>query len=165
MYDSRLQILHHTGAEHLQWVRQAIGHREHVGPPAIRHIAVPFLDPVGDAYACADLVVCRAGASTLAEVTAWGLPAILVPYPHAADNHQEENAAVLERAGAAVRVADRALEGTALVDAVLALIGDHARREKMSQASRGLGRPDAADVVAGIVLSTASQRSAQEAKA
>lgn len=165
MYESRLQILHHTGAEHLQWVRQAIGHREHVGPPAIRQITVPFLDPVGDAYACADLVVCRAGASTLAEVTAWGLPAILVPFPHAADDHQEENAAVLERAGAAVRVADRVLEGTALVDTVLALISDHARREKMSQASRGLGRPDAADVVAGIVLSMASQRSAQEAKA
>jgi UDP-N-acetylglucosamine--N-acetylmuramyl-(pentapeptide) pyrophosphoryl-undecaprenol N-acetylglucosamine transferase len=165
MYEQRLQILHHTGGEHLQWVKQTIGHREHVGPPAIRQIAVPFLDPVGDAYACADLVVCRAGASTLAEVTAWGLPAVLVPYPHAADDHQEENAAVLERAGAAVRVADDALEGTALVDTVLGVIGDPARREKMSRASRGQGRPDAADAVAGIVLSTATQRSTQEASA
>ena len=165
MYDQRFQILHHTGAEHLQWVRQSIGHREHVGPPAIRHIAVPFLDPVGDAYASADLVVSRAGASTLAEVTAWGLPAIMVPYPHAADGHQEENAVVVERAGAGVRVADSALDGTALVDAVRTLIEDPARREKMSRASRALGRPDAADAVAGIVVSTAAERSAQKVSA
>jgi len=165
MYDQRFQILHHTGAEHLQWVRQSIGHREHVGPPAIRHIAVPFLDPVGDAYASADLVVSRAGASTLAEVTAWGLPAIMIPYPHAADGHQEENAVVVERAGAGVRVADSALDGTALVDAVRTLIEDPARREKMSRASRALGRPDAADAVAGIVVSTAAERSAQKVSA
>jgi UDP-N-acetylglucosamine--N-acetylmuramyl-(pentapeptide) pyrophosphoryl-undecaprenol N-acetylglucosamine transferase len=165
MYERRLQILHHTGAEHLPWVRQAIGHREHVGPPAIRQIAVPFLDPIGDAYACADLVVCRAGASTLAEVTAWGLPAVLVPYPHAADDHQEENAVILERAGAAARVADGALDGTALVDIVRTLIEDPARRETMGQASKSLGRPDAADAVAELVLSVAAQRSAQEASA
>lgn len=165
MYERRLQILHHTGAEHLQWVRQAIGHREHVGPPAIRQIAVPFLDPIGDAYACADLVVCRAGASTLAEVTAWGLPAVLVPYPHAADDHQEENAAVLERAGAAARVADSALDGTALVEIVRALVDDPARREKMARASKSRGRPDAADAFAEIVLPAAMQHSAQEANA
>lgn len=165
MYERRLQILHHTGAEHLQWVRQAIGHREHVGPPAIRQIAVPFLDPVGDAYASADLVVSRAGASTLAEVTAWGLPAIMIPYPHAADGHQKENAAVVERAGAGVQVADASLDGTALVDAVRALIDDPTRRERMSHASRALGRPDAADVVARIVVSIAAERSAEKVNA
>jgi UDP-N-acetylglucosamine--N-acetylmuramyl-(pentapeptide) pyrophosphoryl-undecaprenol N-acetylglucosamine transferase len=165
MYERRLQILHHTGAEHLQWVRQAIGHREHVGPPAIRQVAVPFLDPVGDAYASADLVISRAGASTLAEVTAWGLPAIMIPYPYAADGHQEENAAVVERAGAGVGVADAALDGTALVDAVRALIDDPARRERMSQASKALGRPDAADVVARIVVSSAIEGSAEKVNA
>jgi UDP-N-acetylglucosamine--N-acetylmuramyl-(pentapeptide) pyrophosphoryl-undecaprenol N-acetylglucosamine transferase len=165
MYERRLQVLHHTGAEHLQWVRQAIGHREHVGPPAIRQIAVPFLDPVGDAYASADLVISRAGASTLAEVTAWGLPAIMIPYPYAADGHQEENAAVVERAGAGVGVADAALDGTALVDAVRALIDDPARRERMSQASKALGRPDAADVVARIVVSSAIEGSAEKVNA
>ncbi|MGQ0572025.1 MAG: UDP-N-acetylglucosamine--N-acetylmuramyl-(pentapeptide) pyrophosphoryl-undecaprenol N-acetylglucosamine transferase, partial [Armatimonadota bacterium] len=99
MYEGRLQILHQTGSADLPWVREAIGHREHTGPPAVRQVAVPFLDAIGDAYACADVVLCRAGASTLAEVTAWGLPAIVVPYPHAAGGHQEENAAILTRAG------------------------------------------------------------------
>ncbi|HET8679924.1 MAG TPA: undecaprenyldiphospho-muramoylpentapeptide beta-N-acetylglucosaminyltransferase [bacterium] len=150
MYERRLQILHHTGAEHVHSVREAIGHREHVGPPSLRHIAVPFLDPIGDAYACADLVLCRAGASTLAEVTACGLPAVLVPYPHAG-GHQEENAAVLVNAGAAVRVGDDELEGTTLVRIISALVDDRARRTAMAAASRGLGRPNAADVLAGLV--------------
>lgn len=149
MYERRLQILHHTGAEDLHSVREAIGHREHVGP-SLRHVAVPFLDPIGDAYACADLVLCRAGASTLAEVTAWGLPAILVPYRHAG-GHQEENAAVLVDAGGAVRVGDDELEGTTSVRTISALLDDRARRAAMAAASRGLGRPNAADVLAGLV--------------
>lgn len=150
MYDARLQILHHTGAEHVHGVLEAIGHREHVGPPALRHVAVPFLDPIGDAYACADLVLCRAGASTLAEVTAWGLPAVVVPYPHAG-GHQEENAAVPVRAGAAVRLDDGDLDGTSLVSLISGLFDDRPRRAAMAAASRALGRPNAADVVAGLV--------------
>lgn len=165
MYDARLQILHHTGPEHLHDVRQAIGHREHVGPPALRHIAVPFLDPIGDAYACADLVVCRAGASTLAEVTAWGLPAVLVPYPHAAERHQEDNAAVLIGAGAAVRVGDEDLGTTALLEIIAALIDDAERRAAMGAASRTLGRPEAADVVAGLVEALGRGRQTQEVRA
>jgi UDP-N-acetylglucosamine--N-acetylmuramyl-(pentapeptide) pyrophosphoryl-undecaprenol N-acetylglucosamine transferase len=165
LYEGRLQILHNTGPEHLYWVREAIGHREHVGPPAIRHQAVAFLDPIGDAYACADLVLCRAGASTLAEVTAWGLAAIVVPYPHAADAHQEDNAAILVRAGAAVRIGDDALGGTALVEAFSALLADPARRAAMAEASRGLGRPDAAEVVAALVRATADGPVAQEVHA
>lgn len=165
MYDGRLQILHHTGAEHLHWVREAIGHREHVGPPALRQIAVPFLDPVGDAYACADLVICRAGASTLAEVTAWGRPAIVVPYPHAAEAHQEDNAEVLVREGAAVRIRDADLEGTVLVDAVQTLVGDSLRRAAMAEASRRLGRPEAADAVAALVRATVDDPLPQEARA
>lgn len=164
MYETRLQILHHTGREDLQGVLEAIGHREHVGPPAVRHIAVPFLDPIGDAYACADLVLCRAGASTLAEVTAWGLPAILVPYPHA-ERHQEENAAVLVRAGAAVCLADGDLDGTALVQTVSGLLPDRSRRAAMASASRSLGRPNAADVVAGLAEALGRGRVVAEVRA
>jgi UDP-N-acetylglucosamine--N-acetylmuramyl-(pentapeptide) pyrophosphoryl-undecaprenol N-acetylglucosamine transferase len=142
-----------------------IGHREHVGPPAVRHVAVPFFEAIGDAYACADLVLCRAGASTLAEVTAWGLPSVLVPYPYAAHAHQEENAEILTRAGAAVSIGDADLSGTALVEAVQALVGDARRRTAMAAASRTLGRPDAAEVVAGLVLDVGGGRLAQEAKA
>ncbi|MDQ7857545.1 MAG: undecaprenyldiphospho-muramoylpentapeptide beta-N-acetylglucosaminyltransferase [Armatimonadota bacterium] len=165
MYDARLQVLHQTGAADLETVRRAIGHREHVGPPALRHLAAAFLDPIGDAYACADLVVCRAGASTLAEVTAWGLPAILVPYPHAATGHQDDNAAVLARAGAALVIADHALAGTALLEAVRALLDNPPRRAAMAAASRALGRPDAADVVAGRVLALARAARGEEVPA
>ncbi len=164
MYEKRLQILHHTGGADLHAVLEAIGHREHVGPPALRHIAVPFLDPIGDAYACADLVLCRAGASTLAEITAWGLPAVLVPDPHA-ERHQEENAAVLARAGAAVRLGDVDLDGTALVEMVSALLDDRPRRAAMAVASRGLGRPNAADIVAGLVEALGRGGLVQEVRA
>jgi UDP-N-acetylglucosamine--N-acetylmuramyl-(pentapeptide) pyrophosphoryl-undecaprenol N-acetylglucosamine transferase len=164
MYEERLQILHQTGTADLAWVREAIGHREHVGPPAIRHVASAFLDPIGDAYACADLVLCRAGASTLAEVTAWGLPAIVVPYPHAG-GHQEDNAAILVRAGAALRVADADLAGARLAELVGALLADPARRGAMARASRALGHPDAAERVAGLVLSMGGAHLAQGARA
>jgi UDP-N-acetylglucosamine--N-acetylmuramyl-(pentapeptide) pyrophosphoryl-undecaprenol N-acetylglucosamine transferase len=163
MYQEDLQILHQTGPAELAPVRDAIGHREHVGPPALRHVAVPFLNPIGDAYACADLVLCRAGASTLAEVTAWGLPAIVVPYPFAAGGHQEENAAVLTRAGAAVRIADAGLEGTMLLETVQSLLADRPRRVAMSEASRRLGHPDAAWVVADRILALRDRRVPQEA--
>jgi UDP-N-acetylglucosamine--N-acetylmuramyl-(pentapeptide) pyrophosphoryl-undecaprenol N-acetylglucosamine transferase len=162
MFETRLQILHHTGAADLAWVREAIGRREHVGPPGVRHVAVPFLDPIGEAYACADLVVCRAGASTLAEVTSWGLPAVIVPYPHAAGGHQEDNAAVLVRAGAAIRIADADLAGIALVEQVRTLLDDADRRAAMAAASRALGRPHAADQVAGLVLEAVGQSAGQE---
>jgi UDP-N-acetylglucosamine--N-acetylmuramyl-(pentapeptide) pyrophosphoryl-undecaprenol N-acetylglucosamine transferase len=165
MYEARLQILHQTGPADLEVVRRAIGHREHVGPPALRHVAAAFLDPIGDAYASADLVVCRAGASTLAEVTAWGLPAVLVPYPHAAIGHQDENAAILLRAGAAVRVADADLGGPALLEAVQRLLDEPGRRTAMASASRGLGRPDAADVVAEHVLALAGAADSHEVRA
>jgi UDP-N-acetylglucosamine--N-acetylmuramyl-(pentapeptide) pyrophosphoryl-undecaprenol N-acetylglucosamine transferase len=160
LYDQRLQILHHTGTEDLHWVRTAIGRRQHVGPGGVLHVPVGFLDPIGDAYACADVVVCRAGASTLAEVTAWGLPAIVVPYPFAANRHQDENAAVLVRAGAAIQIADSDLADTALTQAVQTLVGDAARRSAMAAASRGLGHPDAAEVVARLVIDIARARGA-----
>lgn len=152
MFEQGIQILHQTGTEHGHWVRREIGHREHIGPPTLRHVAVPFLSEIADAYACADLVLCRAGACTLAELTAWGLPAILVPYPSAAEGHQEENAKVLTRAGAAILVPDADLGGTALVAAVQALMADGDRRARMAEASRALGRPAASGVVADLVL-------------
>jgi UDP-N-acetylglucosamine--N-acetylmuramyl-(pentapeptide) pyrophosphoryl-undecaprenol N-acetylglucosamine transferase len=163
LYDQRVQILHHTGAEDLHWVRESIGRRQHVGPGGIIHVPVGFLDPIGDAYACADLVVCRAGASTLAEVTAWGLPSVVVPYPFAANRHQDANAAVLVRAGAAKKIADSDLGTTSLVETVQLLIGDVPRRATMAKASRGLGHPDAAGVVARLVIAVARARGARKA--
>ncbi len=157
MFEAGLQILHQTGPEHLHWVRREIGHREHVGPPALRHVAVAFLDDIADAYACADLVISRAGAATLAELTAWGLPAILIPYPGAAEAHQEDNARILARDGAAVCLSDADLAGTVLVETVQAIIADPTRRGRMAEASRALGRPGASGAVADLVLGLASR--------
>ncbi len=156
MYE-RIQVLHQTGSEHLEWVQREIGHREHVGPPVLRHAAVPYIERVGDAYAAADLVICRAGASTLAEVAAWGLPAILVPYPHATASHQEANARLLVTAGAAEIISDADLSGIRLAERVIALVRDPARCRAMAEASRRIARPDAAGRVADLLLLAAGQ--------
>src|SRR5262249_865598 len=97
----------------------------------------------------------RSGAMSCAEITARGLPSILVPYPHAADDHQRHNADVLVRAGAAEMILDRDLGGARLADAVRRLLGDVAARDRMAAAARGAGRPDAAERVADVCESVA----------
>lgn len=109
-----------------------------------------------DALAAADLVVGRAGSSTLAEVTAFGLPMVVVPYPHAGA-HQRANAVVLANAGAAELVADEAFDAAALLAAV-DILHDPARHAAMGAAARSLGRPGAADAVATILLALAERR-------
>jgi UDP-N-acetylglucosamine--N-acetylmuramyl-(pentapeptide) pyrophosphoryl-undecaprenol N-acetylglucosamine transferase len=106
------------------------------------------------ALAAADLVVGRAGSSTLAEVTALGLPMVVVPYPHAA-GHQRANARQLVEAGAARLVEDAAFDADALLDAA-AVLEDPAAHLAMSAAARSLGRPGAADAVADLVLAAAA---------
>lgn len=114
---------------------------------------VDFIERMDDAYAAADVVVCRAGATSIAELTALGIPAVLVPYPHATADHQTTNARALERAGGAVVVEDAALRPVTLVGAVTPLLHDEDRYAKMARASRTFGRPDAASNVARLVLS------------
>lgn len=108
------------------------------------------------AMAAADLVVGRAGSSTLAEATAFGLPIIVVPYPHAGA-HQSANALALVNAGAAEVIADEAFDASALLDAV-SILDDPARHLAMSAAARSLGRPGAADAVAEILVALAERR-------
>jgi UDP-N-acetylglucosamine--N-acetylmuramyl-(pentapeptide) pyrophosphoryl-undecaprenol N-acetylglucosamine transferase len=122
-----------------------------------RYRPAPFLrEDMLPALVSADLVVGRAGASTMAEVTALGLPAVIVPYPHAA-GHQEANARILADAGAARIVRDEAFDAAALLDAA-AILDDEPTRAAMAAASRGLGRPRAADAVAELVLALAERR-------
>ncbi|MFI5090929.1 MAG: undecaprenyldiphospho-muramoylpentapeptide beta-N-acetylglucosaminyltransferase [Terriglobales bacterium] len=108
----------------------------------------PFIEDMPGMFARADLIVCRSGASTVAEVTAAGKPAIFIPFPHAADDHQLRNAEALERAGAAVLIAEKDLSSERLVDVVRELLGDPARLARMSEASRKLSHPDAARQIA-----------------
>jgi UDP-N-acetylglucosamine--N-acetylmuramyl-(pentapeptide) pyrophosphoryl-undecaprenol N-acetylglucosamine transferase len=105
---------------------------------------VPFIERMDEAYAKADLVVCRAGAGTVAELAVFGKAAILVPYPYAAYDHQRWNAQALTQEGAAEMVLDRELSGERLAKIIRPLVRDRRRLEIMGASARKLGRPDAA---------------------
>ena len=122
-----------------------------------RYRPFPFLrEDMLAALVATDLVVGRAGSSTLAEVTALGIPSVIVPYPHAGA-HQGANAATLAAAGAARVVPDEAFDADALV-AATDLLFDDAARSAMAAAARGLGRPGAADAVAALTLALAARQ-------
>jgi UDP-N-acetylglucosamine--N-acetylmuramyl-(pentapeptide) pyrophosphoryl-undecaprenol N-acetylglucosamine transferase len=151
----RLHVIHVTGDE---GYRAALAAREAL-PDAVRsrYRPHPFLrDEMLAALAAADLVVGRAGSSTLAEVTALGLPMVVVPYPHAA-GHQRANARILADAGAARLVEDEAFDAAALLDAA-AILDDPALHARMAAAARALGRPAAAAAVADLVMALAERR-------
>ena len=148
----RVTVLHVAGED---GYAAALTEREAL-PEAVRtrYRPYPFLrDDMLAALAAADLVVGRAGSSTLAEVTALGLPMVVVPYPHAG-GHQRANARVLAEAGAARLVEDADFDAGALLDAAT-LLDDPARHVAMSAAARSLGRPGAAEAVTDLVLAAA----------
>jgi UDP-N-acetylglucosamine--N-acetylmuramyl-(pentapeptide) pyrophosphoryl-undecaprenol N-acetylglucosamine transferase len=111
----------------------------------------PFFDDMPAAFAEADLIVCRAGAGAVAELAAAGKPAVLVPFPFAADDHQLRNAEAFERAGAARLVPDREFTGARLFELVQALATDPEAIETMSEAARRLAHPQAAQRAAEIL--------------
>lgn len=148
----RVVVIHVTGEE---GYAPALAGREEL-PEALRdrYRPHPFLrDDMLAALAAADLVVGRAGSSTLAEVTALGLPMVVVPYPHAA-GHQRANARQLVEAGAGRLIDDADFDAASLVSAA-ALLEDAGAHATMSAAARSLGRPGAADAVADLVLAVA----------
>ncbi len=151
----RVTVIHVTGEDGYP---AALAGREALPESARRRYRpYPFLrDEMLSALAAADLLVGRAGASTLAEAAALGLPMIVVPYPHAA-GHQRANAASLVEAGAARLVDDAAFDAAVLVDAA-ALLDDPRAHLGMSAAARSLGRPGAAAAVAALVLAAAERR-------
>ncbi len=112
----------------------------------------PFISSMELAYAACDLAVCRAGAMTLAELAATGKPAILIPYPFAAENHQEFNAQAVEKAGAGMMILQKNLGDGTLVDKAIELLDDHARLDRMSKSARSLHKPGAAETIAELLL-------------
>jgi len=150
----RVHVIHVTGDA---GYAAALAAREALRPEVRdRYRPSPFLrEEMLTALAAADLVVGRAGSSTLAEVTALGLPIVVVPYPHAA-GHQRANARTLVEAGAARLVDDDAFDAAALL-AAAALLDDPATHARMAAAARALGRPGAADAVADLVLAAATR--------
>jgi UDP-N-acetylglucosamine--N-acetylmuramyl-(pentapeptide) pyrophosphoryl-undecaprenol N-acetylglucosamine transferase len=117
-----------------------------------------FYDDMGTRIGEADLVVCRAGASTLAELTAAGKPAILVPLPTAADDHQRRNAEAVADAGAAELLLQGDMTGATLADRILSLAADAPRRRRMGDAARSLARPDAARLIVDRALQLVEPR-------
>ena len=143
-----VQILLLTGPKHHDEIR-----RQLPATPLLR--TVGFLARMDHAYAVADLAVARAGAATVAELTACEVPAILVPYPHATGRHQEANAHAVSRAGGAEVLADEQVDGDELHRRVSALLDDLERLGRMRAGARSFGRPDAADALADVVVGAA----------
>jgi len=137
----RPEVVHQSGEQHLAALREAYA------AAGVRAHTVAFIEDMAGAYGWADLVICRAGALTIAELACAGVASILVPYPHAVDDHQTANARFLARAGAAIL-----LPQSELTPARLALIGELQRPQllEMAQKARALAMPAAAATVAQI---------------
>jgi UDP-N-acetylglucosamine--N-acetylmuramyl-(pentapeptide) pyrophosphoryl-undecaprenol N-acetylglucosamine transferase len=117
---------------------------------------VGFIERMDLALAVTDLAVSRAGAGHLAELSACGVPAILVPYPHATEHHQEANARELERAGAAEVLLEADMTPARLAERVTAVLGDEVRLRSMGDAARAWARPDADERIAELVMEAAA---------
>jgi UDP-N-acetylglucosamine--N-acetylmuramyl-(pentapeptide) pyrophosphoryl-undecaprenol N-acetylglucosamine transferase len=145
----RVAITHQTGERDLEVVRD--GYRR----AGLEARVEPFLFAMDREMKAADLVICRAGATTLAELTASGKPSILVPLPTATDDHQRKNAMALVNQGASRLVEQRELSGDRLAAEIHALAGDQALRSRMADAARRMARPDAARAIVDKVLALA----------
>jgi UDP-N-acetylglucosamine--N-acetylmuramyl-(pentapeptide) pyrophosphoryl-undecaprenol N-acetylglucosamine transferase len=148
---SALSLTHQTGERDLAMVEQA--YRQAGLTADVR----AFIDPMAPAMLAADLVVCRAGATTLAELAAAGRPAILVPFPGATDDHQRKNAEVVQAAGGADLIDQRDLTGERIAAALASLSGDRARLRAMSDAMRRLAAPDAASRIVDRIEALAKE--------
>lgn len=143
---ARLQVTHQTGARDLDWV--AAAYRDAGFPAKV----VPFLERMEESFAAADLLICRAGATTVAELAAAGRAAILIPFPQAADDHQRKNAEAVARVGGGVLIAEADLTPARLARELLDLAENPDRLARMSQSVRQLARPDAAAKVVDLIV-------------
>lgn len=145
-----LKVRHQCGPKMYEETRVAYAER---GEPVQLE---PFINDMASAYGEADLVLCRAGALTLAELCVAGVGSVLIPYPHAVDDHQTRNAQALLQIGAALLVPEPSLDASALATQLAELLADRNRLLKMAQQARTLARADAAAVVADACLEVAS---------
>jgi UDP-N-acetylglucosamine--N-acetylmuramyl-(pentapeptide) pyrophosphoryl-undecaprenol N-acetylglucosamine transferase len=149
--DTDVQILHAAGRALYDEAAAAWEAEQAKGAgPTVR--LLDFIDDMGDAYAAADVVVCRSGATSIAELTALGIPSVLVPYPHATGDHQRLNAEALHNTGGAVSVPNEEMDADRLLAEVRPLLTDPEHHARVVAAARAFGRPDAAANVARLVL-------------
>ncbi len=153
-----IRVIHQTGSKELERVREAYQ------TSGIQAEVADFFADMERKYAQADLVICRAGALTLAELALVGRPAVLVPYPHAAHDHQQFNAQVFVEKGAALMVMDQALNGEELATMLTVLYKDPDRRRQMAMAAAGLGRSRAAVQIVDACLQIMGFSPAEESK-
>ena len=145
-----LQVVHVAGRIEAASVAERIASA--IEAPEGRYEVVDYIDDMGDAIAAADLVVARAGATSIAEITAIGRASVLVPYPYATDDHQTLNARAVADAGGALVFADADIDGAEFSDAIVDLLDNVSRREEMAAAAAALGRRDADQRVAQLAL-------------
>jgi UDP-N-acetylglucosamine--N-acetylmuramyl-(pentapeptide) pyrophosphoryl-undecaprenol N-acetylglucosamine transferase len=151
---SQVRFVHQTGAADEAVVRDA--YRRNV----IQAEVAAFFDGMGRLYREADLIVCRAGATTLAEVTATGKGSILIPYPYAADDHQRLNALAMVEGGAARMVLERDLRGIDLIKTLEGYVDDPAALKEMADCARQMGRPAAAKAIVDDLYELDDRRAA-----
>jgi|Deesub1362B_J571_1020462.scaffolds.fasta_scaffold00152_39 UDP-N-acetylglucosamine--N-acetylmuramyl-(pentapeptide) pyrophosphoryl-undecaprenol N-acetylglucosamine transferase len=142
-----IQFLHQTGSDDYEFVRDAYRSYGFYGT------VTPFIYQMPEAYAVADLVICRAGASTISELCATGKPSILIPYPYATSSHQLRNALRLEAIGASVVIQDRELSGERLAGEIKKLILDEDRRADMRHRALASAKVDATERIVDLVVS------------
>ncbi len=146
---ARPEVRHQSGAHSFE--RTAETYKKH----GIAVSLSPFIEDMAEAYSWADLVICRAGAMTVAEVAAAGLPAIFVPFPAAVDDHQTANAAAMQAAGAATIVQQSALTAEALATLLRSLLSDREELLARSRKARSMARPDALQRISEFCLQAA----------
>ena len=144
----RLTILHQAGAKHAETTQAAYAAS---GADPARWEVRPFLDDMPARFANADLILCRSG-SSVAELAAAGKPSLLVPFPHAADNHQHKNAQIFADAGAAVLLPESELTDERLLRELTGLLGDQVRLKEMGRRAKTLAHPDALERIAAMAV-------------
>jgi UDP-N-acetylglucosamine--N-acetylmuramyl-(pentapeptide) pyrophosphoryl-undecaprenol N-acetylglucosamine transferase len=137
----------------LIWATGQANYQRHAQRESFNVRVRPYLSPIADAYAAADMALTRAGAMTTAELCAWGIPMVLVPLPTAAADHQTANARALEAAGAAVYLPQAELTSDRIASTIQGLANDPGRRDRIAAAALARGRPGAAETIARRILS------------
>ncbi|HPX61393.1 MAG TPA: undecaprenyldiphospho-muramoylpentapeptide beta-N-acetylglucosaminyltransferase [Deltaproteobacteria bacterium] len=155
--DIGIAITHQTGAKEADQVSQRY---QQQGVPAT---VTAFIDDMAAAYRQADLVICRAGATTIAELTACAKAALFIPFPHAVDDHQRLNAEALVKNGAGFMLLERDLSGVVLSETIIRLAADRALLQKTGELAFGMARPDAAKIIVDAMTGLENRRSAHPA--
>ncbi|MFW6389769.1 MAG: undecaprenyldiphospho-muramoylpentapeptide beta-N-acetylglucosaminyltransferase [Halanaerobiales bacterium] len=146
-----IQIIHSTGKKNYQKYIEKLSSQGINIDNYDNYKIMPYLNKIEYAYAVADLIIARAGATGIAEITAKGIPAILVPYPHAAENHQEYNARTLEKNNAAKVILDQDLNGEILLEELKRLLGEEEILKFMSLNSKKIAHTNARELIVGIL--------------